>query len=125
MTILGKRKSLWFRLEGVNYYLRSHFLGSRGHTEMPDRVLVDRKEFQALVAESQELVQRYQKRVQELDSLRNLNRDLEEKLRLAEQKISSLEQNAATEVQDGDGALRKAREMMARLMKETDRQISQ
>lgn len=91
---------------------------------MVDRVSIDRKEFQAFVAENQELVQRYQKQLEQLGSLRSLNKDLEEKLRLAEQKISSLEQKAAVEVQEGDGTLRKARDTMARLMKETERQLS-
>jgi predicted nuclease with TOPRIM domain len=83
---------------------------------MPDRVSIDRKEFQAFVAENRELVQRYQKLLdyqkllEKLDDLRNLNKDLEEKLRRAEQKISSLEQRAGLEVQEGDGALRKARD---------------
>lgn len=87
----------------------SHHLSTRRRDEMSDRVSIDRKEFQAFVAENQELVQRYQKLLEKLDDLRNLNKDLEEKLRLAEQKISSLEQRAGLEVQEGDGTLCKAR----------------
>ena len=45
---------------------------------MPDRVSIDRKEFQAFVAENQELVQRNQKLLEKLGDLRNLNKDLEE-----------------------------------------------
>lgn len=50
---------------------------------MPDRVSVGRQEFQAFLAENQELVERYQKLLDKLGSLRKLNMDLEEKLRLA------------------------------------------
>lgn len=114
------------RLEPVTIILsRSHYSTTRRRAEMPDRVSIDRKEFQAFVAENQELVQRYQKLLEKVDSIRNLNKDLEEKLRLAEQKISSLEQKAAAEVQEGDGALRKARDTMAWLIKETERQVPQ
>lgn len=74
---------------------------------MSDRVSVDRKEFQAFLAENQELVERYQKLLDKLGSLRNLNKDLEEKLRLAEQKISALERKSGVEGQQGDETLRK------------------
>jgi len=56
---------------------------SRGRARVPDRVSVGRQEFQAFLAENQELVERYQKLLDKLGSLRKLNMDLEEKLRLA------------------------------------------
>jgi hypothetical protein len=40
--------------------------------------------FQAFVAENQELVKRYQELLGKLNSLRNINKDLEEKLDLPE-----------------------------------------
>ena len=55
-----------------------------------DRVSVDRKMFQAFVAENQELVKRYQELLGKLNSLRNINKDLQEKLDLAEQNSTSL-----------------------------------
>lgn len=55
-----------------------------------DRASVDRKMFQALVAKNQELVKRCQKLLGKLNSLRDINKDLQEKLDLAEQKLNSL-----------------------------------
>ncbi len=92
---------------------------------MPDRISIDRKEFQAFVAENQELVQRYQKLLDNLSSLRSLNKDLEKKLRLAEQKLNSVEQKVGPEIQQGDELLRKARAEIARLLEETERHLSQ
>ena len=48
-----------------------------------DRASVDRKMFQALVAKNQELVKRCQKFLGKLNSLRDVNKDLREKLDLA------------------------------------------
>lgn len=59
---------------------------------MQDRFSIDREEFQDFLAENKRLVERYKKLLDELDRLRNLNEDLEEKLRLAEKKIGSPEQ---------------------------------
>jgi predicted nucleic acid-binding Zn-ribbon protein len=92
---------------------------------MSDRVSVDRKEFQAFVAENQELVNRYQELLDKLNSLREINKDLQEKLDLAERRLDSLEKKVGVEVQAGDDRLRKARSTMARLEKETERQLSE
>ena len=59
---------------------------------MQDRFSIDREEFQDFLAENKRLVERYKKLLDELGRLRNLNEDLEEKLRLAEKKIGSPEQ---------------------------------
>ena len=85
---------------------------------MSNRVSVDRKEFQAFVAENQALVKRYQELLDKLNSLRELNKDLQEKLDLAERRLDSLEKKVGVEVQAGDDRLRKARGTMARLEKE-------
>jgi predicted nucleic acid-binding Zn-ribbon protein len=92
---------------------------------MSDRVSVDRKEFQAFVAENQELVKRYQELLDKLNSLREINKDLQEKLDLAERRLDSLEKKAGVEVQAGDDRLRKARATMAQLEKETERHLSE
>ncbi len=92
---------------------------------MPNRVSVDRQEFQAFLAENQELVERYQKVLDKLGSLRMLNTELEEKLRRAEQRLGLLEQKAGVAVEQGDEILRKARATMARLMEETERHLSE
>jgi predicted metal-dependent hydrolase len=77
---------------------------------MPDRVSIDRQEFQAFVAQNQELVKRYQERLDKLNSLRDMNKGLQDRLDLAEQKLNSLEKKVGVEVQVGDDTLRKARE---------------
>ncbi len=91
---------------------------------MSDRVSVDRKEFQAFVAENQELVKRYQELLDKLNSLREINKDLQEKLDLAERRLDSPEKKVG-EVQAGDDRLRKARATMAQLEKETERHLSE
>jgi predicted nucleic acid-binding Zn-ribbon protein len=92
---------------------------------MSDRVSVDRKEFQAFVAENQELVKRYQELLDKLNSLREINKDVQEKLDLAERRLDSLEKKVGPEVQAGDDRLRKARATMARLEKKTERHLSE
>lgn len=92
---------------------------------MSDRVSVDRKEFQAFVAENQELVKRYQELLDKLNSLREINKDLQEKLDLAERRLDSPEKKVGVEVQAGDDRLRKARATMAQLEKETERRLSE
>lgn len=92
---------------------------------MSDRVSIDRKEFQAFVAENQELVKRYQELLDKLNSLREINKNLQEKLDLAERRLDSLEKKVGVEVQAGDDRLRKARATMARLEKETERHLSE
>jgi predicted nucleic acid-binding Zn-ribbon protein len=92
---------------------------------MSDRVSVDRKEFQAFVAENKELVKRYQELLDKLNSLREINKDLQEKLDLADRRLDSLEKKVGVEVQAGDDRIRKARSTMARLEKETERRLSE
>ena len=92
---------------------------------MPDRVSIDRQEFQAFVAQNQELVKRYQELLDKLNSLRDINKGLQDRLDLAEQKLNSLEKKVGVEVQVGDDTLRKARATMARLMEETERHLSE
>jgi predicted nucleic acid-binding Zn-ribbon protein len=77
---------------------------------MPDRVSIDRQEFQAFVAQNQELVKRYQELLDKLNSFRDINKGLQDRLDLAEQKLNSLEKKVGVEVQVGDDTLRKARE---------------
>jgi len=90
---------------------------------MSDRVSIDRQEFQAFVAENQELVRRYQELLEKVGSLRAINKDLQNKLDLAEQKLGSLERKTG-EVQAGDDTLRKARATMARLIEMTEHGLS-
>jgi len=77
------------------------------------------------VAENQELVKRYQELLDKLNSLREINKDLQEKLDLAERRLDSPEKKVGVEVQAGDDRLRKARATMAQLEKETERHLSE
>jgi predicted nucleic acid-binding Zn-ribbon protein len=79
---------------------------------MSDRISVDRKEFQAFVAENQELVKRCQELHDKLNSLREVNKDLQRKLDLAERKLNFLEKKVGVGVQVGDDTPRKARAVM-------------
>jgi len=92
---------------------------------MSDRISVDRQEFQAFLAENTELVKRYQELLGKLDSLRKLNKDLDEKLHSAEQKLNIIEQKIGVDAQQADEILRKARATMARLMEEAERRVSE
>lgn len=91
---------------------------------MSERVSVNAQEFHAFLSESQQLVERYEELLGKLSSLTTLNKDLEEKLRLAQEKITVMEQKMGGDVQQADEILRKARATMARLMGETDRRLS-
>jgi len=71
------------------------------------------------------LVERYQKLLDNLGGLRKLNNNLEEKLRLAEEKLNLLEQRIGGDVQQADEVLRKARATMAKLIEETERRVSE
>lgn len=92
---------------------------------MSARISLDRQEFQAFLAQNQELLGRYEKLVDQLDGLRKLNKDLDEKLRQAEQKLDQIEHKMGVDVQQADETLRKARDAMARLIQETDRRLSE
>jgi len=92
---------------------------------MPDRVSVDRQEFQAFLAENKQLVERYQKLVDKMNTLRALNKDLEEKLRLADEKLGSIENRLGKNVEEADETLRKARATMTHLIEEAERRLSQ
>jgi predicted nucleic acid-binding Zn-ribbon protein len=93
--------------------------------DMADRVSVDRKEFQAFLADNTELIERYQRLLEKLAGLHKLNKDLEEKLRFAEQKLDALEQKIGVDAQQADEILRKARGTIARLIEETERRLSE
>jgi len=87
---------------------------------MAERVSVDAKEFKAFLAENQQLIERYGKLLDRLEALKKLNRELEDRLRLAQEKIGIFEDKIVTDVREGDETLRKARDTMTRLMEQAD-----
>jgi predicted nucleic acid-binding Zn-ribbon protein len=91
---------------------------------MSERISVDAKEFKAFLAENQQLVERYGKLLDRLESLKKLNGELEERLRLAQEKISIFEHKIVTDVREADETLRKARDTMSRLMEQADHVLS-
>lgn len=91
---------------------------------MSERVSLDRKEFETFLAENQSLIEKSQQLLQRVDSLEKLNKGLDEELKMAKSRIASLEATLNNSGRQGDEALRKARETMGRLMKETEKRIS-
>lgn len=92
---------------------------------MSDRISVNRKEFQAFLAENSELLERYRQLLEKLGGLRKLNKDLEEKLHFADQKLNVLEQKIGVDAEQADEILRKARGAMAVLLEEAERRLSE
>lgn len=85
---------------------------------------ISRQEFEAFMAENQQLVDRCEKLLVKVDSLGKLNKNLEDELRSAEQRLKLMEDKAGIELKQGDETLRKARATMAKLIEETERRLS-
>jgi predicted nucleic acid-binding Zn-ribbon protein len=91
---------------------------------MSERVTVDRKEFEAFLSDNQALLERSQKLIEKIDSLEKMDRQLREELKASKEKLESLEATANISKSQSDDALRRARETMARLARETEKRIS-
>jgi len=92
---------------------------------MRERISVDAEEFKAFLAENHQLLQRYEKLLDRATALENRNKELEEKLRLAEERQVMMENQIAGEASVADETLRKLRATMARLMERTDSEFLQ
>jgi hypothetical protein len=66
------------------------------------------------------MMEQYEKMQNRLTDLDRLNRELEAKQRQSAEKLKLMEQRMEGDVQKADETLRKARDTMARLMKETE-----
>jgi predicted nucleic acid-binding Zn-ribbon protein len=91
---------------------------------MSERVSLNRKEFEAFLTENQALVERSQKLIGKIDSLEKLNKQLQDELQISKDKIASMEANLNTSMRQSDETLRKARDTVARLLRETERRVS-
>jgi predicted nucleic acid-binding Zn-ribbon protein len=91
---------------------------------MSERVTVDRKEFEAFLSDNQALLERSQKLIEKIDSLERMDRQLREELKASKEKLESLEATVNISKSQSDEALRRARETMARLARETEKRIS-
>ena len=91
---------------------------------MSERVTVDRKEFEAFLSDNQALLERSQKLIEKIDGLERTVNQLRDELKVSKDKLDSLEAAVNTSKGQSDESLRKARETMARLAKETEKRIS-
>lgn len=92
---------------------------------MSERVTINRKEFDAFLSENQALVERSQKLVETIDTLERLNRQLRDELQTSKDKLASMEANLNASMRQTDETLRKARDTMARLLRETEKRVSE
>ncbi|HUO41779.1 MAG TPA: hypothetical protein VMU35_02305 [Methylomirabilota bacterium] len=91
---------------------------------MSERVTVDRKEFEAFLSDNQALLERSQKLIEKIDSLEKIVSQLRNELKISKEKLDSLEAVVNTSKSQSDETLRRARETMARLARETEKRIS-
>jgi hypothetical protein len=70
------------------------------------------------------MTERYEKMLNRLTDLDRLNRELGAKQRQTAEKLNLMEQRIEVDVQKGDETLRRARDHMARLMKETETRLT-
>jgi predicted nucleic acid-binding Zn-ribbon protein len=92
---------------------------------MSERVTINRKEFDAFLMENQALVERSQKLVETIDTLERLNRQLRDELQISKEKLESMEASLNVSTRQTDDTLRKARDTMARLLRETEKRVSE
>ena len=90
---------------------------------MSERITVDRKEFEAFLADNQSLMDRCQQLVKRIDDLEKANKQLHDELQASKAKVESLETNMGASSRQMDDSLRKTRETIARLIRETDKRV--
>jgi predicted nucleic acid-binding Zn-ribbon protein len=90
---------------------------------MPDRITLDRKEFESFLADNQALVDNSQKLVKKIDELEKANRQLGDELQAARAKVESMQSNFASSAREADDTVRKARETMTRIIQEADKRL--
>ena len=90
---------------------------------MSERITVDRKEFAAFLADNQSLMDRCQQLVKRIDELEKANKQLHDEIQASNAKVESLEANMGASSRQVDDSLRKTRETIARLIRETDKRV--
>ena len=90
---------------------------------MSERITVDRKEFEAFLADNQSLMDRCQQLAKRIDELEKVNKQLHEDLQASKVKVESLEANIGASSRQMDDSLRKTRETLTRLIRETDKRV--
>jgi DNA anti-recombination protein RmuC len=105
----------------------THILNSRTHFEgllMPDRIPLDRAEFEAFLAENRALVERSLKLLERIDTLEKLNKQLEEELKKTKERLSTVETELNAGQHQASESLREARDTIGRLLKETEKRVT-
>jgi predicted nucleic acid-binding Zn-ribbon protein len=87
---------------------------------MPNRISLDKAEFEAFLTENRAFVERSEKLLQKIDNLEKSNGKLEEELKRTKEKLNSYEVNT----RQTDNALRESRETIRRVLKETENRIA-
>ena len=82
-----------------------------------ERISVNRKEFEAFLAENKELMDR-------IDELHQQQRRLEEELKAVKQREEAAGLDSKVDTRRIEQAIRNARETIARLVEETDKRVS-
>ena len=90
---------------------------------MSERITVDRKEFEAFLADNQSLMDRCQQLVKRIDELEKVSKQLQEDREASKAKVESLEANMGASSRQMDDSLRKTRETITRLIRETDKRV--
>jgi predicted nucleic acid-binding Zn-ribbon protein len=92
---------------------------------MSEHLTINRKEFEAFLTENAALVERSQKLIEKIDTLEKLNKQLRDELQTLKNKFEAIEADLNTSMRQTDEKLRNARETMGRLLRETEKRISE
>jgi predicted nucleic acid-binding Zn-ribbon protein len=92
---------------------------------MSEHLTINRKEFDAFLTENAALIERSQKLIEKIDTLEKLNKQLGDELQTLKNKFEAIEADLNTSMRQTDEKLRNARETMARLLRETEKRISE
>jgi predicted nucleic acid-binding Zn-ribbon protein len=91
---------------------------------MPDRITLDRKEFETFLQDNQKLVENSGQLMKKIEELEKTNRQLRDELQASRAKVDSMQSTMASSTREADDTIRKARETMARIIQETEKRLS-
>ena len=81
-----------------------------GRVWLSERITLNRKEFEAFLAENQKLLERSESLIQTLAALETTNNQLRQELQAAKESLNTLKAELNGENREGDEGLRMARE---------------